>query len=269
MTSSTPTAVGLYSIGIRSIDLEDLLALAVTHEVPFLHLRGGPRGFDLGRQDTATLTRWARCCLQVNVPITVVTADLDLADFTRPGTQAYQQASAELDLLGHAAAVLGAPAIRLLARRALDQRQWVDLTVPDLTARYGLTTLIELHDPKWFTAQAVASMAAHLGRAPWLGLLMDTAQVHEAWRCSDRPDDLAARVSALVPHTRAVHISESGDDVPSAGLRIVAQAFGHGNDDNRAEIAYEWTGADRSPQSCLARYRRAVAWWRSRVEANP
>ncbi|MDG4763321.1 hypothetical protein O7632_04240 [Solwaraspora sp. WMMD406] len=268
MTRSTPTAVGLYSIGIRGIDLEDLLALAVAHEVPFLHLRGGPRGFDLARRDTVTLNRWA-CCSQASVPITVVTADLDLADFAQPGTQAYQQASAELDRLGHAAVVLRARAVRLLARHVPDQRRWADLAVPDLTARHGLTTLIELHAPAWFAAQTVASMVAYLGRAPWLALLMDTAQVHRAWLRSDSPDSLAAQVSALAPHTRAVHISDSGDQVPGAGYEIVAKTFGHLDDDSPVEIAFEWTGADRSPQGCLDRYRRAVAWWRSSSEGNP
>ncbi|MEV4199349.1 TIM barrel protein [Micromonospora globbae] len=267
MTASTPAAVGLYSIGIGGIDLEDLLALAVAHQVPFLHLRGGRRGFDLARRDTATLDRWARCC-RVSVPITVVAADLDLVDFARPDTQAYQQASTELDRLGHAAAALGAYAIRLLARRVVDQRQWADLAVPNLVARYGLTTLVELHDPAWFTAQTLAALAAHLDRAPWLALLIDTAQVHRAWLRSDNPDRPSVDVSVLVPHTRAVHISDNGEGLTGTGHRIVARTFGRMGDDSPVEVAFEWTGADRSPQGCLARYRRAAAWWRASLEGN-
>lgn len=268
MTRSTPTAVGLYSIGIRSVELEDLFALAAAHQVPSLHLRGGPRGFDLAQRDPAVLGRWA-CRSRASTPITVVTTDLDLIDFARPDAEAYRQASSELDRLGHASAVLGARAIRLLARRVLDQRQWADLAVPNLAARYGLTTLVELHDPPWFTAQTLASMVAHLDRVPWLALLIDTAQVHRAWLRSENRDSLADHVSTLVPHTRVVHISDSGDGLTGTGHRIVAQTFGHLGAHDQVEIAFEWTGPDRSPQCCLARYRRAVAWWRSSLEDNP
>lgn len=265
MTRSTQTALGLYSIGIRSIPLEDLLALAANHHIPFLHLRGGPRGFDLASRDTATLERWA-CHSRASAPITAVTADLDLLDLVRPGTLAYRQASAEFDLLGHAAALLGARAVRLLARRVADQRQWADLAVPNLVARYGLTTLVELHDPAWFTARTLASVAAYLDRVPWLALLIDTTQVHCAWQHSDHRDCFADNLSALVPHTRAVHLSDCGQGLTGTGHRVVAQAFGHPGPDDPVEVAFEWTGADRSPQGCLARYRRAVEWWRSSLE---
>ena len=265
MTRSTQTALGLYSIGIRSIPLEDLLALAANHHIPFLHLRGGPRGFDLASRDTATLERWA-CHSRASAPITAVTADLDLLDLVRPGTPAYRQASAEFDLLGHAAALLGARAVRLLARRVADQRQWADLAVPNLVARYGLTTLVELHDPAWFTAQTLALVAAYLDRVPWLALLIDTTQVHRVWQHSDHRDCLADDLSGLVPHIRAVHLSDSGEGLTGTGHRVVAQAFGHLGADDPVEVAFEWTGADRSPQGCLARYRRAVEWFRSSPE---
>ncbi|CUU60608.1 hypothetical protein Ga0074812_14325 [Parafrankia irregularis] len=268
MTGTPPTAIGLYSIGIRHIELEDLLALATAHQLPFLHLRGGPRGFDVARRDIATLSRWARRC-RMGVPITMVTADLDLADFVRPGTETYQQASAELDRLGRAAAVLGARAVRLLARRVLDEWQWSDLAVPDLAAPYGLTTLVELHDPAWFTADALTSAAAHLKRTSGLEVLMDTDQVHRAWLCSAIPDALAGNLSQLVPHTGAVHVSDNGDGLTGAGHRIVARTFGALSHDRSVEIAFEWTGADRDQQSCLVRYRRAAAWWRSGLEDRP
>ncbi len=267
MTGPPPTDVGLYSIGIRGIEMEDLLAFATTHQVPFLHLRGGPRGFDLARRDTSTLDEWARCS-HASVPITLVTADLELVDFARPDTQAYRQATAALDRLGHAAAVLGARAVRLLARRVVDQPLWADVAVPNLVARYGLITLVELHDPEWFTANTTASTVAHLDRAPWLALLIDTAQVHHAWLRSDNPASLARNVSALVPHTRAVHVSDSGDGLTGTGHRVVAQAFANLDAGDAVEIAFEWTGADRSPQSCLTRYHHAVAWWRSNPEGN-
>jgi hypothetical protein len=129
--------------------------------------------------------------------------------------------------------------------------------------------LVELHNPEWFTAQALAALVAHLDRTSWLVLLIDTAQVHGAWLRSDNPDSLAEDVPVLVPHTRAVHISDNGEGLTGTGHRIVANTFGHVSDDRPVEVAFEWTGFDRSPQGCLARYRRAVQWWRSSLEGYP
>jgi hypothetical protein len=267
MTLSRPTAIGLYSIGIRGVDLDDLLVLAATHQIPFLHLRGGPRGFDLARRDTGTLSRWARHS-RSSVPITAVTADLELADFLQQDELAHGQASAELHRLSRAAAVLGARTVRLLARRVLDKQKWADLDVPDLTGVYGVTTLVELHDPAWFTTQTVASVAAHLEHLPSLALLIDSGQIDNAHLRSDNPAGLAAAVDTLRPYTRAVHLSDSGEGLTGPGHRYVTQAFGHPSAADPNEIAFEWTGADRSMHGCLTRYHRAVAWWREETEGT-
>ena len=267
VTRPIPPTVGLYSIGVRSIELEDLLLLAAAEQVPFLHVRGGPRGFDLASRDDATLDRWAHCA-RSSTPITMVTADLDLADFATPDPDARRRAHAELDRLGHAAAMLGARAIRLLARQMLDPLRWTGLSMPDLVARYGLTTLVELHDPAWFAAHTAASLAEYLNRTPRIALLMDTAQVHDAWLRSGNPDSVSGTVSMLVPYTRVVHLSDNGDGLTGAGHRIVAQSFKRASHDSPVEIAFEWTGADRSPQGCLARYHSTVDWWHASLQDN-
>lgn len=51
----TPAAPGLYSIGVRGLSLPELLRWTASLGVPFLHLRGGPRGFDLRGRSPATL----------------------------------------------------------------------------------------------------------------------------------------------------------------------------------------------------------------------
>ena len=267
MTVCPPTAIGLYSIGIRGVELDDLLTFAATHQIPFLHLRGGPRGFDLARRDTATLGRWARHS-RASVPITAVTADLELVDFLRQHDQTYRRANAELHRLGRATAVLGAYTVRLLARRVLGEREWADLDVPDLTDAYGVTILIDLHDPAWFTAQTATSTAAHLEHLPGLSLLIDSGQIHNACLRSDDSARVAAVLNTLRPHTRAVHLSDSGHGTAGAGHRYVARAFGHPSDAGPNEIAFEWTGADRSMHGCLTRYHRAVAWWREETDGT-
>ncbi|QOC93848.1 apurinic/apyrimidinic endonuclease family protein [Micromonospora craniellae] len=267
MTRRTVAAVGLYSIGIRGIEMEDLFALSTAYQIPFLHLRGGQRGFDLARRDTTTLDRWA-CRAQSSPPITAVTADLDLADFNRPGTQAYRRANAELDRLADATALLGTHSVRLLARRVIEQREWAGIALPNL-AQYGMTTLIELHDPAWFTGQPLASMAAYLDRVEGLALLIDTAQVHSAYLRAGSLNSLGDDLAALERHTRVVHISDNGYGLTGGGHRIVAQTFGRAGDDGHVEVAFEWTGADRSVQECMSRYRYAVRWWRSSLEAGP
>ena len=125
----SPPPLGLYSIGIRGLDAGQFLALAAGWEVPFAHLRGEPRGYDLARTPAARLTAWARQARKAGVPVTLVTADIDLADFTAPGTARYHQAARELAALAASAKELGTRATRLLARAV--PPEGVDRVTPD------------------------------------------------------------------------------------------------------------------------------------------
>jgi hypothetical protein len=136
VTSDTTPPLGLYSIGIRDLDVTALLTLAAGHQVPFLHLRGGPKGYDLARRDQAQLAAWARQAHD-GVPVTMVTADLDLADFLQPAAPEYRRASADLERLAEATRALGANAVRLLARRPPLGTEWDALVIPDLPAGHG------------------------------------------------------------------------------------------------------------------------------------
>ncbi|MEV3951260.1 hypothetical protein AB0K57_26970 [Streptomyces halstedii] len=107
--------IGLYSIGVRGLDVPELLEWAGAQNVPFVHLRGGPRGYDLARQSPQVLAHWRRrgeSC----VPVTGVTADLDLADLFAVSAPERARARAELELLVAAAAAVGAGWVRLLGR---------------------------------------------------------------------------------------------------------------------------------------------------------
>ena len=103
MTPETAAPLGLYSIGVRDLDVSALLTLAAGHRVPFLHLRGGPKGYDLARCDRAKVAAWARQARD-GVPVTMVTADLDLADFLQPAALEHRRACAGLERLAEAAA---------------------------------------------------------------------------------------------------------------------------------------------------------------------
>lgn len=175
-----PPAVGLYSNGVRDLGPEQFLAVAATHQVPFVHLRGGPRGYGLGSapaQQVNGLTRQAAGAIRV----TLVTADVDLNDFASPGDARWEQASAELTALARVARELGAERMRILARALPSNAQWQALAVPDLAARHGVTVLIELHDPVWFTVETADRLGGWMNRCPGLGLLLDSGQVHDAW----------------------------------------------------------------------------------------
>lgn len=259
--------LGLYSIGIRGLDPGELIAAAARWQVPFMHLRGGPRGYDLARVPAAQLTAWARQARDAGVPVTMVTADTDLADFTAPGTARYRQAARELTALAAAAAELGARAVRLLARTVPRGTEWETLLVPAVAAP-GMAVLAELHDPGWFTPAAAAPLCGLLDRTPGLALLLDSAQVHDAWT-ADPAAPWPGLLAVLAARAGTVHLSDRGTGLNQPGHRLLSRAARAAGEGRPAETAFEWTGADRSPQACLARYRAAAAWHAARWEEIP
>ncbi|MBI1758281.1 MAG: hypothetical protein HYR62_03515, partial [Actinobacteria bacterium] len=176
--------VGLYSISVREPDVPALLTWAAGEGIPFVHLRGGPRGFDLGRRDLAALRRWRRIADDL-VPITGVTADVDLADLLTEDHTIRSAAREQTLRLADAAAALGAGWLRLLAR--------IPLTDCHLSAlREGVVPLaavpllVELHHPDWLAPTAFAAMEEVLDRCPQIRLLADTAQLCQRTRQTPR-----------------------------------------------------------------------------------
>lgn len=244
-------AVGLYSISVRGLDVPELLTWAARERIPFVHLRGGPRGVDLARRETAELGGWRRRADDAGVPLTGITADLDLANLLDGTTAARAAAHQELARLAEAATLLGAGWVRLLARTepaGTYLHTLHDQPVPDLPV--GL--LVEPHHPAWLQPDARAAL---LDRTPRLRLLADTAQLAAAL---DHSDDAA--LAELLDHADVLHLSDDG-----AGLdghrHVAAQAAARIAAGQRIEVAVEWTGTDRSPAACLRRYREARAWW--------
>ncbi|MFE9424128.1 AP endonuclease [Kitasatospora sp. NPDC006697] len=258
---SAPT-LGLYSISVRGLDVPELLAWAADEQLPFVHLRGGPRGVDLARRDTATLAHW-RHCAQGAVPVTGVSADLDLADLFDPDEGARAMAERELLGLARAAEALGAGWVRLLARTppagrgAFRGRSLPTTAVP---------LLAELHHPGWLTETALGALEELLDRSPQFGLLADTAQLGAAVDAAG--PGAAARLERVLARTRVLHLSDEGQGLENAGRRAVAELAAARIAAGQAiEVAVEWTGQPRTPAQCLTRYRAAAAWW-NRVQRH-
>ena len=256
--------MGLYSISVRGFEIGDLLVWAAQHAVPFVHLRGGPRGFDLASRSTARLRHWHRLA-QRTVPITGVTADTDLADLVSGEARTRRAACDQVHRLCEAACHLGAQWVRLLARTPLthtsDPR--LDYVLPDT----ALPLLVELHHARWLDPDAFTVLEALMGRCGDLRLLADTAQLGAALAAGcDR-----GVAAAVLDRSNVLHLSDNGHGLAGASHEEIATLAAHRLAQGQPmEVAMEWTGADRCPETCLARYHSAVAWWsqiRARVEA--
>ena len=259
----TETAsVGLYSISVREPDVTTLLSWAARHTIPFLHLRGGERGYDLLTQDAGKLRRWRDASI-ATVPITGVTTDTDLADLLDQRHTPRRQATEDVRRLADAAHALGAGWVRLLARRPLG-------LVPDGGLDHVSTAvplLVELHDPRWLTPGHHGALLRLLRAQPHLRLLADTAQLGRALaRCGDRAEERLDQLGAWVD---VLHLSGSGEGLADPGSERVADHIaGRVAGGQQVEVAVEWTGADRAPATALARYHDHSAWWHRRRVAR-
>ncbi|WP_433513758.1 hypothetical protein ACQP2T_61135 [Nonomuraea sp. CA-143628] len=249
--------IGLYSISVRGLAVPDLLAWAAACGIPFVHLRGGPRGVALAARSDDTVRAWARAA-QETVPITGVTADVDLADLLIGGPAVRRQAAQEVTRLAHATRILGGAWVRLLARTPLTCRQ---LTGAAVLPAAEVPLLAELHHPQWMAADLLMALLDASGPTGGLRLLADTAQLAAAL-----PADGAvpAWLDLIADHAPVLHLSDRGTGLAGRGPALVAAAaqtrIHHGLP---LQVAVEWTGPDRSPRACLARYRAATAWWRT------
>ncbi|WP_051967330.1 hypothetical protein [Kitasatospora mediocidica] len=251
--STAPPAMGLYSIGVRDLAPEQLLPWARDHAIPFLHLRGGARGHRLSQRTAAQVGGW-RALADRTVPVTAVTADVELADLLAGDPSA----ATELAAVAEHGRSLGAPAVRVLA--TTPPASW---SPPGRTAELrGRPLLIELHSRDWFTPEALGYVDRLLGSLPRAALLVDSLCFE---RCAPAPD--RALADWLIDRSIVVHLSDHGEGFSAPGHRLLLRSL-HGSMHRSLrdgtgpgpELAFEWTGADRSPAACLARYRQAVAW---------
>ncbi|MBP0451133.1 MULTISPECIES: AP endonuclease [unclassified Kitasatospora] len=246
MTRQGRPPLGLYSIGVRHLPPEQLLPWAAAQAVPFVHLRGGPRGHHLSERAPAELAAW-RALADRTVPVTAVTADLELAALLADDPAAL----AELDALAERGGSLGARAVRVLATDPPES--WSRSASARLRGR---PLLIEPHSPDWFTPEALDFTDRLLDLLPEAALLADSLQFD---RCAPAPD--RALADRLVARAAAVHLSDRGDGFAAPGHRLLLQAARDAAARGaQIELAFEWTGADRSPATCLARYRQAITW---------
>ncbi|MBA0127251.1 AP endonuclease [Haloechinothrix sp. YIM 98757] len=222
-----------------------------------MHLRAGPRGYDLARRDTSTLRHWARVATHT-IPVTGLTCDVDLVDLLRSDPDSTAQTTA----LTAAARVLGCQWIRVLARTPPERLPEPVYLPPEVHTNHPITVLIELHHPNWLLASSLELLRRILDNGPHLRLLIDTGQIHRGQRL--HPDDSVA-VDQLLAAAKVLHLSDDGTGLDGIGHVDTAEcAVRHIDTGHNLEVAFEWTGRDRSPAQCLHRYRSALQWWQHR-----
>ncbi|MDR3034104.1 MAG: phosphotransferase [Kitasatospora sp.] len=262
---TAPGGVGLYSIGVRGLGVPQLLQWAAGEGVPFVHLRGGPRGVDLVEQGPDVLAQWRRAA-QRWAPVTGVTADLDLTDLFAPFEPERARARAELERLSAAAAELGAGWVRLLGR-AVPKGPLLEAMLGAEFPQTVVPLLVELHHPDWLAPETLDALEEMLGRWPRLRLLADTTQLAAARPAAGGDADADAALERVLGFTQVLHLSDDGTGLDPEGRELVAERARRRIADGRPmEVAVEWTGQPRTPQACLSRYRNACRLWAQRAD---
>ncbi|WP_326644903.1 hypothetical protein OG884_11605 [Streptosporangium sp. NBC_01755] len=250
--------IGLYSISVRGLTVPDMLNWAASHDIPFVHLRGGPRGVDLASQSSVTVWRWRKAAAQT-VPITGVTADVDLADLLTGDASARRRAAYDLEELAEAATILNARWVRLPARTPLTADQLAQGEKLRVLADSVLPLLIEPHHPGWVSPATLRPLVDLVNACPKMRLLADTAQLAAALPKRNR---FPAWLAPIFDHAQVLHLSDPGTGLDAPGQAVIAALAAYriqaGQD---LEVALEWTGPDRSPDECLARYHATATWW--------
>lgn len=249
-------AVGLYSIGVRGVTLPALAAWAARHDIPFLHLRGGVRGYAATQRPVYELERW-RAAADATSPIRLLTTDVTLNQLTSNGLH-QRDATDELMRAADAAQRLGAAMVRILAPDPYGGGTTPAIRLPPDCA---VDVLIEPHHPSWWLPQGVDWLACLCNSGPRIGLLADTAQAANGFAAlpGSTARVLARRILRL---TTVMHLSDDGSGLAAPGHRLLATEAASAIADGRnIEVAFEWTGPERTAPACLDRYRVARAWW--------
>jgi hypothetical protein len=187
----------------------------------------------------------------------MVTTDIELADLSSDRSAHVAAARSDLSHIADAATVLGASTVRLLATRAPDRRlQRMDQV---LSACPRLEVVIELHHPKWFAPAAADIIRRSRVGADGVALLIDSAQVHAAGALGYD----VCRLSGLMELATMVHLSDTGHGLDGEGhSATIVAARAATLRGQQLEAGFEWTGAERTGQQCLRRFRAARSRWR-------
>jgi len=254
MTDRVP-GLGLYSIGVRGLAVPDLLTWCATNDIPFLHLRGGRRGHDLAAVSDSVLDAW-RTVADHTVPITMVTAEVILDDLLHDDPAVGEAARRHLRQTTAAAHRLGSRWVRVLTGELPSIHQINELAVPDL----GLAVLLELHAPSWWTPPGIGVLDALAAAWPQATVLADSAQAQNAFAVHG--EQASSAVVEITRRAAVVHLSDNGNGIVGPGHDIVARCARFTQASTCApEVAFEWTGPDRTSDICLHRYRTALACW--------
>lgn len=248
--------LGLYSIGVRGLTVPGLLGWAALHRIPFVHLRGGRRGFNVAAVSDAVLDLW-RGHIETSVPVTMVTAENTLDDLLNTRGETSLAARQQLIRTAEAARRLGAGSVRVLATSHPNLAE-VNRAAP---VDIGLPLLIELHDSGWWSPLGIDALSSLIASWPRVRLLADSGQANAA--VTHLGNDTAPEAVAwVVSHADVLHLSDDGAGLDGPGHRLLAKHAQTALRISRPlEVAVEWTGPDRRPMTCLDRYQRASTWW--------
>ncbi|XUY30481.1 hypothetical protein RMR21_025705 (plasmid) [Agrobacterium sp. rho-8.1] len=247
--------LGFYSIGLANINLKALARIAKDHSLPFIHLRGGQRGYDFASWTERKLEMLPGIA-NLLPPVTVVTTEIDITDSSL--SLPVQNPPDNLLRLCHAADLFGANTLRLTARGYVSCNSWTELI-----HRWGSVTnkkfVVELHDPLWFNPSAAATFVKRCERA-FIGILIDSQQVSLACRQFGVVQTEEA-LAIYEPIVRFAHVTDPGSGLTSPGTKMVFNLIANARAVHPIEAVFEWTGADRSPERATMAYAVAAQVW--------
>lgn len=252
MDKYIPINMGFYSIGLGLTPISELIDKIKIEGIPFLHLRGGAKGYNLLSLSKADLSLFIDICKR-GPKVTMLTSDFSLSDFFDVNIS-FHAINSELNSYLEIAHLLSASSLRVLATEIIDAPP-INVKIPLMSSRIKFT--IELHNPYWFTPQS-AEIINNICNENNVYILLDSGQVHEACKVHGY---LKVKESILIfiDKVNIIHISDNGFGVDDTGHHLVftlINAFFKFK--SEVEIAFEWTGMDRSSKSAFLAYHKAM-----------
>lgn len=251
-------ALGFYSIGLRNIDIQKLFSHLRQEDIPFLHLRSGPKGYGLTKLKPNRLNLYINKCNE-GIPVTMLASDITLELLAENS----QETEDEYYKLISIAQRLGAKYIRILAPSIMKEESLINFNVNKRLN--SVVSVIELHNPEWFTHH-YADKINDICVKNELGLLFDSLQIEMACQLFG-VYEVSQYIDRLLPHVKVIHFSDSGGGFSGEGHQITALAAIKAQEKAYdIELAFEWTGRDRTAAAAFSAYRRAVHFWHFQCE---
>ncbi len=251
-------ALGFYSIGLKNIAINELFQHLRREDIPFLHLRSGPKGYGLTKLEPSELDLCIHECGR-DIPVTMLASDITLESLAEGSQEAKEECSHLQDI----ALNIGAKYLRILAPSAIKNESWENLCIS--TIANHVVIVIELHNPEWFSRRHIERLK-QVCTEQKIGLLFDSSQIDMACQIQG-VDEVSQFVDCLLPHVKVIHFSDSGGGFSGVGHQITAlAAIKIQKSAYDIELAFEWTGKERTTGAAFAAYRRAENFWHSQCK---